>query len=354
MKILIKNGTLWDGECFRKADVLTDDNKIVGISDEIQHSADFCFDATGKIVSHGLVDIHTHMLGISSNEFGIPSDMSCIPFGVTMAADAGSEHINRSVLESSLTKCCVFASVDISEDRAVFDHTKKLLDEYGNMAVGLKLYYDDTICPVSSVRPLEEAVDFARNNNLKVMVHCTNSPVKMSEIINVLGKGDILTHTYHGGKSNAMEDGFECIFKAKERGIVIDAGMAGGVHTDFEVLKQGIMSGAIPDTISTDITRWSAYMRGGIYGMTMCMSIMKYLGMNEADIFRAVTVNPACVLGREKEYGILKEGTNADIAVFEYGNNAFDMPDKWGNRISYEKGYRCVFTMVNGQILYRN
>ena len=186
---------------------------------------------------------------------------------------------------------------------------------------------------------------------VQTAVHCTNSPVKMSEILSVLEKGDILTHTYHGGKSNAMEDGFECIYKAKEKGVVIDAGMAGGVHTDFEILKNAIKCGAIPDTISTDITKWSAYMRGGIYGITMCMSIMKNLGMNENDIFKAVTITPAGVLN--KEYGVLKTGVNADIAVFELGDNGFDMPDRWGNRITYEKGYRCVLTMVDGQILHR-
>ena len=352
MKILIKNGNIWDGESFKNADILTEDNKIVEISDNIQQSADLTLDATGKIVSHGLVDIHTHMKGISSDEFGINTDLSCIPFGVTMAADAGGGHLNKSLLESFITKCCVLTSVDIKDDRAVFDYTKKMLDEYGNLAVGLKLYYDDTICSVSSIKPLAESVDFARKNNLKVMVHCTNAPVKMAEILDVLEKGDILTHTYHGGKSNAMEDGFECIFKAKEKGVVIDAGMAGGVHTDFSVLKNAIKCGAVPDTISTDITKWSAYMRGGIYGMTMCMSIMKKLGMVEIDIFKAVTTTPASVLN--KEYGSLKVGANADISVFEYCDNGFDMSDKWGNRISSENGYKSVLTMVDGQIVYRN
>ena len=132
----------------------------------------------------------------------------------------------------------------------------------------------------------------------------------------------------------------------------IDAGMAGGVHTDFSVLKKAIKCGAVPDTISTDITKWSAYMRGGIYGMTMCMSIMKKLGMAEIDIFKAVTTTPASVLN--KEYGSLKVGANADISVFEYCDNGFDMSDKWGNRISSENGYRSVLTMVDGQIVYRN
>ena len=352
MKILIKNGNVWNGECFRKADVLTDSGVIVEISEKTQQSADFTFDAAGKIVSHGLIDIHTHMSGISSDEFGINTDLSCIPFGVTMAADAGGGHLNKKLLKSSLTKCCVFTSVDIRNDSANFDYTKKMLDEYEDLAIGLKLYYDDTICSVASIKPLVESIEFARKNNLKVMVHCTNSPVKMAEILGVLGKGDVLTHTFHGGKSNAMEDGFECIFKAKEKGVVIDAGMAGGVHTDFSVLKNAIKCGAVPDTISTDITRWSAYMRGGIYGMTMCMSIMKKLGMAEIDIFKAVTTTPASVLN--KEYGSLKVGANADISVFEYCDNGFDMSDKWGNRISSENGYKSVLTMVDGQIVYRN
>ena len=69
--------------------------------------------------------------------------------------------------------------------------------------------------------------------------------------------------------------------------------MAGHVHTDFGVLKRAIDADCLPDTISTDITKASAYKRGGRYGMTMCMSIAKHLGMQEEDIFRAVTSTPA-------------------------------------------------------------
>ena len=84
----------------------------------------------------------------------------------------------------------------------------------------------------------------------------------------------------------------------------------------------------------------------------MCMSIMKKLGMDEIDIFRAVTTTPARVLN--KEYSSLKVGANVDIAVLEYKNNGFDITDKWGNTINSEHGYKCALTMVNGQIMYRN
>ena len=86
-KILIKNGKIWNGDAFLYADVLTDNGFIHSIEPNIKEDAEYIYDAAGKIVSAGLVDIHTHMLGY----FGINAELSCIPFGVTAAADAAAE-----------------------------------------------------------------------------------------------------------------------------------------------------------------------------------------------------------------------------------------------------------------------
>ena len=88
--------------------------------------------------------------------------------------------------------------------------------------------------------------------------------------------------------------------------------------------------------------------------MTMCMNIARTLGMQEEDIFRAVTSNPAKVLGKESEWGSLAIGHAADIAVFEYTDEGFDLTDKAGNHICNKEGYRCVLTVSDGQVVYRN
>ena len=88
-KILIKNGKVWDGERFYFADILTENEKIAKIADKIYETADFEYDASGKIVSAGLVDSHVHMRVHPSDAFAIQAEMSCFPFGVTAAADAG-------------------------------------------------------------------------------------------------------------------------------------------------------------------------------------------------------------------------------------------------------------------------
>ena len=128
-------------------------------------------------------------------------------------------------------------------------------------------------------------------------------------------------------------------------------GMAGHVHTDFAVLKRAIASGIVADTVSTDITKNSAYTRGGRYGITMCMSIAKALGMREEDVFKAVTANPARALGKA-EWGVLRVGGCADIAVLSENGSGFDLTDKAGNRITGHTGYQCELTVLNGQIVY--
>ncbi len=347
-KTLIKNGRVWNGEDICFCDVLTDGDRIEKIAPNIVEKCDFVFDASGKTVSPGLVDAHVH---ISGGEFGIHPAMCTLPFGVTAAADAGVCSPERLV--NCGLKYTVFVSVGIKNNSAELTQTLKIMQECGDKAVGLKVYFDKTISEVRDVVPLKETVAFAEAHGLIVMVHSSNPPTSMKALLETLRPGDILTHAYHGGEGNVSEDGYECIKKAKARGVIIDAGLAGHVHTDFKVFGDAIKCGAIPDVISTDITRYSAYKRGGRYGLTMCMSIARHLGMAEADIFRAVTSNSAKALGKSNKWGYLKEGRTADIAILDYTNEGFELTDRFGNSVQNEMGYRNILTVLDGEIVYK-
>lgn len=352
--ILIQNGKIWDGEKFYHADVLVENGMVGEIAERINASADFAYDASGKIVSPGLVDAHVHMKGISSTKFGIQAEMSSMPFGVTAAADAAGGHGDKALLDTFSLKNLVFVSVAFKENKAYFENVERMLAQYGEKAAGIKVYFDIRLSEVKDIEPLCEVVEFAEKKNLIIMVHSSNSPVPMSELLNTLRQGDILTHAYHGGKNNVAEDNYACIKQAKKRGVIIDAGLAGHVHTDFKVFKDAISCGAVPDIISTDITKFSAYKRGGRYGMTLCMSIAKTLGMSEEDIFRAVTSTPAKALGKENEWGHLKVGRCADIAVYDYTREGFDLTDAAGNHLHDTQGYRCMLTISDGQVVYKD
>lgn len=239
-KILIKNGRVWDGEKFSYADILIDGSTVAKMESRLSESADFIYDASGKTVSAGLVDAHVHMRGISCEKFGIQAEISCFPFGVTAAADASGEQGNKALLASFMLKNAVFAKVNIQNDRADLEKTEERLACFGDKAVGVKVYFDTTISDVSDGFSLGQVCEFAHAKGVRVMVHCSHSPVKMAEILNALGSGDILTHAFHGGENNASEDGFASMKQAQARGVVIDVGFAGHVHTDFAVLGQAL------------------------------------------------------------------------------------------------------------------
>lgn len=353
-KILIKGGRVFDGEGFLTADVLTDGRVIAKIAPDIRDSEAHLLDASGKTVTAGLVDLHTHLLVSPSDGFGAQAELATLPFGVTAAADAGREVGNTEILDAFLVKSTVFVNVTIQNNRADLRRAEVALAHFGARAVGVKVYFDTATSEVEDTAPLAAVASFAEERGLCVMVHATGSPTPMSELLGVLRAGDILTHAYHGGVHTAAEDGFRALRAAKARGVVIDAGFAGHIHTDFRILREAIAAGATPDTISTDITRLSAYTRGGRYGMTMCMTIAREAGMSEEAIFRAVTTAPAKALGKGEEWGSLRVGRSADIAILEYGNEGFSLTDRAANRMESKRGYRCLTTLLDGQIVYQH
>ncbi len=350
-KIWIKNGRVWDGETFRMADVLTNGSVIEKIGPHLEAEAEYVYDAEGKIVSAGLVDLHVHLRGISSDRYGIQAEMSSFPFGVTAVNDAGAAHGDASMLRHFAVKNTVFASVDIKKNHIDRAKAEERLARFGERAVGLKVYFDATVSECWDLTPVHEVCAMAKERGLRVMVHCAYSPVSMGEIVGALSAGDILTHAYHCGEHSCLMEDFACFDLAKERGVIIDTGFAGDVHTDFEVFSKAFESGYFPDTISTDITCCSAYKRGGKYGMTLCMSLAKNAGMEEDALFKAVTSTPAKVLG--KEWGVLKEGGVADLAVFEWAEEPCELTDAQGNCVKNTMGYRCVLTISDGFVLYR-
>lgn len=140
-KLLIKNGRVWDGACFFASDVLVEGDRVTKLEPDLPDGADYTYDAAGKIVSAGLVDTHVHLRGISSQTFGIQGEMSCFPFGVTAAADAGGVQGDRALLDSFQLKSAVFVPIDIKYNHADFTNADRMLPAYGSCAAGLKLYF---------------------------------------------------------------------------------------------------------------------------------------------------------------------------------------------------------------------
>ncbi len=355
-RILLKNGKIFDGERFFYGSVLIEEGKIaeMGQIDPVTDEKSVVIDAEGCTVCPGLVDIHTHLLEISGLPFGFPAALATVPFGVTAAVDASAATCNSQNADALPIETAALLSLPLSDGKTDFAALDRGFAAYGARALGVKIYYDEAQGAVASLPQITEASAYAHKKGGIVMVHCAGSPTKMKSVVEALSCGDILTHAYHGGTHTVEDEDYAAYRLAKEKGVVIDAGMAGSVHTDFGVLARAFEKGLFPDVISTDITQFSAYMRGGIYGLPMCMSICRALGMAEADILRAVTSSAAKAVKRADRWGNLSVGQAADLAVLSLGAVKIDTVDGAQNRLVINEGYTCRMTLKNGQILYRN
>ena len=351
-KIRLKNGRIFDGQSFLSGDVLIEEGRIGALGAVCCEDA-LVIDVGGCTVCPGLVDIHTHLSEMSGAPFGFPALLATVPFGVTAAVDA-----------SAALPACASASLPIDtaalvpyasrDGRPDFKEMEKRLSDYGARALGVKFYYDVAQKSLPTRDEIAETSAFCKARGLLTMVHCTGSPLPMKEIVSALSEGDILTHAYHGAPHSIEDENYAAYHLAREKGVAVDAGMAGGVHTDLAVLRRALEKGLYPDVISTDITQYSAYMRGGIYGLPMCMSIFRALGMPEEAVLRVVTSSAARAVKREGVWGSLSVGARADLCVLSYGNLAIDITDKAKNRLVLSDGYTCKMTVKDGQILYRN
>lgn len=352
---IVKNARIFDGYRYVNGDLSVSSGKVVGIGESVELENAEIIDAGGKLLTPGLVDIHVHMKNISNKTFGSDVSLGTIPFGVTAAVDGGACKGDKAYLETLSIDSLVFVAVDVKDDKPCLDNIEAAVARYGDRFAGLKLYLDTSSPNVKTIGSLKKACAYAEEKGYRVMVHTTGSPASMLEVVNTLKKGDIWTHAYHGGDNTSDVDGFKAIFAAKEKGVVVDAGMAGNVHTDFAVLKKAIEAGALPDTISTDFTRLSIYVRGGIYSLNMCMGICKSMGMSEEDILKCVTTSAAKAVGKEN-WGTLTIGGDATFAIFETDctDKKFSLTDKAGNYVCGDIGFKCVLTAVKGEILYVN
>lgn len=104
MRILIKNGTVaTDGRAFR-ADVLTEDDRIVKVAESIDAPADKVIDASGCYVMAGFIDTHTHFdlnLGVTvtADDFKTGSKAAVVG-GTTTVLDFATQDRGMSMQDA--------------------------------------------------------------------------------------------------------------------------------------------------------------------------------------------------------------------------------------------------------------
>lgn len=372
MDLVIQNGHVIDpaGGISGNYDIAVHKGKVVkicpsGASGEVL-GAITVIDAKGDFVIPGLIDMHAHVFPRRTT-IGIEADTVGVCQGVTTVVDAGSAGVNyfpqfvSEVVDKNRTE--VMCWINIAKNGLCEGRTE--LRDIGNVEIertveligqhpvirGIKVRMSGSILGENGLKPLEMAKSAANKACVPLMVHVGNRPPELKDILDLLERGDVVTHAFHGKPGGIMTEHGELLpaaQKALARGVIFDVGH-GKASFNFNIMKRARAAGVKLNTISTDIhlENW----RGPVYSMATTMSKFLALGYSLDEVVTAATSAPAAVLGLSGSHGSLAVGRTADITVFSLSEGEFDFADAEKNHLAGKQLLKPRYSIRAGKVL---
>ena len=109
-------------------------------------------------------------------------------------------------------------------------------------------------------------------------------------------------------------------------------------------MEKGLRTG----TISSDVHQFNVH--GQVFDLATTVSKFLYLGLSLEEAIQRVTSNPSQVFGRLNQLGTLREGAEADIAVFAIDEGRFRLTDALGETRMGRRMLRPVATVKAGEL----
>jgi len=332
-------------------------------------------DASGKLVLPGLVDLHCHVYPYGS-AIGIPADELVQFQGTTTVVSAGDAGVNnlaalrRYIVAQSRARIYAFVHIannglsafPVAElyniDNAQVDACAMALAENPDFLIGVKVRMSENIIFKHGVEPLKRGIQACEKCGwpARMMVHIGGVATSelMTDILNLLRPGDVLTHCYTGAPNisgaftNIVQEGklLPAALAAKQRGVVFDVAHGGGSF-DFTVAEVAIPAGCTPDTISSDIHVVSGNSPGVPF-LPNVMSKFLALGFSLEQVVSMATSAPAKIINRAPKIGTLQLGAPGDVAIMDLVEGPVTFVDTRNNKRDGKLLLKPVQTVING------
>ena len=363
--LLLAGGTVIDpqNKLNGKADVLIRDGLVEKVAAEIRPESGWeVEDVKGLYVSPGWIDLHAHVTADLTLS-GIEPDDAGVKTGVTTVVDAGSvgalgvKAFKRYVTDPSKTSVILLLNAGMATGMAVkgtytdvrnvnIKIALQAIEKFPDFVKGIKIMASITQVGDNGFEPVKMAKKMASLAGLPLMVHIGNPPPVIEDVLNLLGDGDIVTHTYHGKPGGILDRHGKVIpeaWAARKRGVWFDVGH-GSESFSFGTFKKAMAEGFGPDSISTDLH--TKNFKGPVFSMGTTMSKFLALGLSLEEVIDQSTRRPAKVLGLP--VGQLTHGAIADVTVFKVVDEAATLKDSEGVPMQVSKMIRPVLTVKSG------
>ena len=342
--VIVKGGRVIDPSLRINAirDVAIAGGRIAAVKANIAADAEETIDARGRLVVPGLLDIHTHYA--RDNE----GPTVCLADGVTGWIDAGSQgadHIADSVAVAksapqqgrvliNIGRAGILPGGDTMDiSRADVGAAKDAIARNRDFIVGVKARLSRDVA-ADDVEVLGRAQEVATSFNLPVMIHMGQTVSPLPRLLNLLKRGDIVTHMFAPPPNSIIDDNgyiLPEVLAARRRGVWFDVANGRRGHLRWDIVDRVLQAGFWPDTFSTDGNTTSR-TTAGVIDFPNVMSKFLSFGMTLDQVVARATVNASRVFPLFNDRGTLNVGAPADVAVLELREGAFEFVDNYGNK----------------------
>ncbi|SEP46226.1 dihydroorotase [Methylobacterium sp. ap11] len=358
----------------RVADVAFADGKVAAVGEGLSASARAVHDCAGRLVTPGLIDLHTHVYW-GGTSLGVDAPALARSGAVTTFVDTGSAGpgnfagFRRHVVEPSPVRIIPLMSVSFagiyafskrvnvgeSGDQRLLSAPAALEVALANRDVlgGLKVRVGRNAGGTSGIVPLDIARQVADAAGMMLMVHIDEPPPTLAEVLERLRPGDILTHAFRPFPNTPVTaDGRVRpeVLEARARGVVFDIGHGMGSFA-FSVGRTMLENGFPPDCISSDVH--TLCIEGPAFDLLTTMSKFLCIGMPLVEVIRAATDNPARALTRP-DLGTFRTGAAGDASVLSLDEGRFDYVDSTGAHLAGERRLSAKATIIGGAVFHTN
>ncbi|WP_113701343.1 amidohydrolase/deacetylase family metallohydrolase, partial [Nonomuraea lactucae] len=328
--LLLAGGEVIDvgGGHVGRYDVGVRGGRIAAVAPDLpRHAAREVVEVRGKLITPGLIDLHTHVHP-GATYWGIDPDPVAWYTGVTTWIDAGSAgayaveslraatHDHRVRVSALLNISAVGLTAPDGENRELancdVDLAAETLATNRDLFVGVKVRMDGKSVGTNGLEPLRRAIGVAETGGVPVMVHIGVAPPSVDEVLGLLRPGDIVTHCASGLASGMFEPDegrrggiAPALVEAHAAGVLFDIGHGSGGFA-FDVLEAQLEAGVVPYTISSDLHARSLY--GPVFDLPTTMTKLLAAGLPLERVVASVTAHPARALGLPEGAGTLAAG----------------------------------------------
>lgn len=363
--LLIKGGRVIDpaSNVDGRADVAIARGKVAAVRQNIPPAAaGEIVDATGKLVVPGLVDIHTHAVREKDDA------TLCLADGVTSLVDAGSrgsDRIDEAVEIAKAAPNRMRLLINISRTgndqqngelndigKVDVEATRRAIERHRDYVVGIKVRVSDFIAGGNDLPGLKLAQSIAGPLGVPIMIHMGQSVTPLPDLLAVLKRGDIVTHTYSPPPHGIFDDSgrlLPAVLDARRRGVWFDVGNGLNKHITWDVAGRATKAGFWPDTISTD---WVPTGRADqIFNLGTVLSKFLMLGMPLDRVIACATANATKAMPAFRGLGTLAPGAIADVVVMELRRGAFEFVDNEHHARTGTQKLATVRVVKDGRVL---